>query len=124
MSTAIKPQTVQPDPNVVDVNSHGEKALQALSLLYNSCHRVNPDSPICSAVQDLMSATAEVLRYVEQVGPDLEEGTPDDNPEAAPMEEPMMGRDPGPMGPGAMNEAGRGFDQALMAASQPAPPPY
>lgn len=117
MSTNLKPQTVQPDQNVVEVAKAGESALQALAVLYNNCHRQNPDSPICQAVQDLMSATAEVMRYVEQVGPDLTEGTADDSPEAAPAPEMGTGRDPGPMGGSPMAAAGRGFDQALAEAS-------
>lgn len=107
-------QMMPEDPNVTNVGSAGEKALQALSLLYNSCHKVNPDSPICQAVQDLMTATAEVMRYVEQVGPDLEEGTADDTGGMSP--EMVMGRDPGPMGGSPMSEAGRGFSQALADA--------
>ena len=105
---------MQEDPNVANVGSAGEKALQALSLLYNSCHKTNPDSPICQAVQDLMTATAEVMRYVEQVGPDLEEGTADDT--GGPAPDMAVGRDPGPMGGSPMADAGRGFSQALADA--------
>jgi hypothetical protein len=115
MSTNAKPAMPE-DPNVAGVGKAGEDALKALAVLYNQCHRTNPDSPICDAVQQLQSAVAEVMRYVEQVGPDLQEGTPDDTGPP-----PEMGRDPGPMGGSPMAAAGRGFDQALMGAAQQPP---
>lgn len=79
-----------------------------------------------------MKATSEVKRHIMSVGPDLQEGTPDDTaPESAPpaaegdmpeSESPYAdeaaAEDPGPMGPGPFAAAGRGMNQALLDAAK------
>jgi hypothetical protein len=128
------------DPLDDAVSGHAEKTLQAMALLFDAVRQKSPDSPLVGAIQDLMTATSEVKRHIVQIGPDLEEGTEDDatgavdtpaEGPAPPDAEMPMGdagmegamppdapMDPGPMGGGPMNEAGRGMNQALADAAK------
>lgn len=138
------PPMSQPPPQdpTADVAKAASSAVQSLAMLFDAVHQTQPDSPIASAVQDLMKATSEVKRHITQVGPDLTEGTPDDvgdptgespedmaaEPEGEPPAEgemppdeppvPDAPVDPGPMGGGPFNEAGRGMNAALLDAAK------
>lgn len=122
-----------------------ETVQQGLAVLFNEINQRTPDSPIGGAVQDLMRAMSEVQRHVLAVGPDLMEGTEDDTSGGVETPSPdqdltggdelppdtgggqlppeaMTAEDPGPMGPGPFNEAGRGMNAALMDAARRRPP--
>ena len=130
--------TQPPQDPSADVAKAAASAVQSLAMLFDAVHQTQPDSPIASAVQDLMKATSEVKRHITQIGPDLQEGTDDDmsdpmgeSPEdmaAEPEGEPLTEGegdpsaeapvDPGPMGGGPFNQAGRGMNAALLDAAK------
>jgi hypothetical protein len=129
-----------------EVSKAAQGAIQALAMLFDAVNQTAPDSPIAGAVQDLLKATSEVKRHILAVGPDLQQGTsddgtppPDEAPPGGPMDEgdfaadigaeeapggvPGPGDDgapidPGPMGPGPFNAAGRGMNAALLNAAK------
>ena len=102
---------------------------QELAKLYHECHQIEPDGPMCEAIQKLMSLVGEIARYFEHgpgaaaagaaAGPG---GPPSGVPSGPP---PDMGPPPGaegppgpPMGGSPLQGPAAGLHAALLARAQ------
>jgi hypothetical protein len=101
-----------------------EGAMQSLAVLYRQCHSIDPQSPACAAIQDLLQATAEVSRFIEQGGVGGEQPPVEPVDPMAGMEEPsaigaaMPPEEPpvdvaAPAGPG-MDDASAALHQTMI----------
>lgn len=90
-----------------------DAAEQALGQMFKICHQVEPDSPLCDAIQNMMKAVAEIEARAGMGG--LE--TPAEPPVEEPVEAPPEPA-PGSMG-GNASMASAAADVAAMMRKRP-----
>ncbi len=105
----------EPNPHSAQLAKAAQAAQQALATLYHECHQLEPEGPMCDAVQKTMAIIAEVHRYFETnhgapgaAGPAVSEAI-----EPSEAEGPMG---PGPGGPPMGGSPLQGPAAALRAA--------
>jgi len=71
---------------------------QELAKLYHECHQIEPDGPMCEAIQKLMSLVGEIARYFEH-GPGAAAAGAAAGPGGLPPGGVLSGPPPGMEGP-------------------------
>lgn len=114
----MTPNSANADPYAA-VAKQASAVIQALALMYKECHQIEPDGPLCAAIQQIMKAVSEVERHIKMHGPAAPEAdsspAPDHAmpapPDAAPEEGPPMGGSP-------FAAAARGLHTDMMTAAK------
>lgn len=117
--------TAAPADPYAAVSKQASAVMQALALMYKECHQVEPDGPLCNAIQQIMKAVSEVERHIKAHGPNPvgAGGPPVQDHTQTPAE---VGAAPGPGGPpprGPFGAAAQGLHQDMMTAAKRKQPP-
>lgn len=123
MSTKALPG-VGGDPAGPGANPHGAALAKQTSVvqtelgkLFHECHQLEPDGPMCGAIQKLMSLVAEIQRYFEQ-----NHGAPGAGGPVGPPPGADAGPPPGPpMGGSPLQGPAAGLHAAMLANAQQQP---